>query len=617
MGDHGDDVNAVAVTASGGVVSAGDDGRLLLWDPSRPGAAPIELGRARARLLAAATVAGGRLVTGDETGRLAVWDPGGTADAVAVGSHGDRVLAVGGLPDGRVVSGGADGRLLLWDPRRYESGSASVQAAHQAGGESSLSGQGEPVELAWRGGAVRGVAVLPDGHVISGGEDGVLCRWNPDEPNAGSPQVVSPYSSMLVFTTTPAPGQKQADSVLGQHEKGIWALAVLSEGRVVTGGYDGRLLLWEASTAGMTSRQVDAHDGVVYTVAALPDGRIASGSADRSVRLANPVGTDPPTDLGCHDGWVMSVAGLADGRVVSGGRDGKVRVWDPAAGAPSRAPSQDRTIGTLTGTPSGRLVAGDSEGRLFVWWSTRRVFELPTVGGHTDWIRAIVALDDGRVISAGDDGRILRWDPELPQSGPEVIAESDGGRIAALGLLPDGRILSGDDLGRLRIWENQIGSSPRSLGLQRGSVRAIAVLDNSRAVSAAAGQMQLWDLSGGRTAFGDKGIWTLCALPAGRLASGDADGRVKVWDLTRPGAEPIELPGHRGFVREIVSLPGGRILTGGSHDQLRLSDIGTGSEVAGAACSVIAMAVVPSIEQETIVAISHAGHGLTQWQVLG
>ena len=66
---------AVAVLPDGRVVSGGDDGRVLVWDPAAPGAAPVELGR-----------------------------------------HDDGVVAVAVLPDGRVVSGGSDGRVLVWDP---------------------------------------------------------------------------------------------------------------------------------------------------------------------------------------------------------------------------------------------------------------------------------------------------------------------------------------------------------------------------------------------------------------------------------------------------------------------------------------------------------------------
>jgi WD40 repeat protein len=62
------------------------------------------------------------------------------------------------LPDGRVVSGGDDGRVLVWDPARP----ARV-----------------PVELGRHGGPVMAVALLPDGRVVSGGDDRRVLVWNP------------------------------------------------------------------------------------------------------------------------------------------------------------------------------------------------------------------------------------------------------------------------------------------------------------------------------------------------------------------------------------------------------------------------------------------------------
>jgi WD domain, G-beta repeat len=73
LGRH-DWVKTVEVLADGRVVSAGGDGRLLIWNPATPGADPIELG------------------------------------------HHRSVRAVAVLPDGRVISGGADERVLIWEP---------------------------------------------------------------------------------------------------------------------------------------------------------------------------------------------------------------------------------------------------------------------------------------------------------------------------------------------------------------------------------------------------------------------------------------------------------------------------------------------------------------------
>jgi WD40 repeat protein len=82
------------------------------------------------------------------------------------------------------------------------------------------------------------------------------------------------------------------------------------------------------------SGELGRHDDRVWAVAALADGRVVSGGDDRRVLVWDPASpASGPLELGRHDNWVWAVAALADGRVVSGGRDRRVLVWDPASPA--------------------------------------------------------------------------------------------------------------------------------------------------------------------------------------------------------------------------------------------------------------------------------------------
>jgi WD40 repeat protein len=68
-------VQAVAAVADGRVVAGGCDGRVLVWDPAAPGAAPAELGRHDGPVWAVAALPGGRVVTGGDDRRVVIWDP--------------------------------------------------------------------------------------------------------------------------------------------------------------------------------------------------------------------------------------------------------------------------------------------------------------------------------------------------------------------------------------------------------------------------------------------------------------------------------------------------------------------------------------------------------------
>jgi WD40 repeat protein len=64
----------------------------------------------------------------------------------------------------------------------------------------------------------------------------------------------------------------------------------------------------------------------VRSLAALPDGRLASAGDDGKIKLWRGDGTGEPVDLS-HGVRVDSLAVLADGRLASGGDDGSIKLW--------------------------------------------------------------------------------------------------------------------------------------------------------------------------------------------------------------------------------------------------------------------------------------------------
>jgi hypothetical protein len=203
LGRHEHGVAAVAVLPDGRVVTGGDDGRVLMWDPAEPGTGPTEVIRyqgAAWKVGGVAVLPDGWVVTGGSDGRVLMWDPAEPgADPVELGEDWRGVAAVAVLPDGRVVTGGGDGRVLMWDPA--EPGTAPVELGHQQA-------------TGWTLETVAPLAVLPDGRVVAASGDGRVLMWDPAEPGVGP-------------------------VTLGHHEGAVWrsgAMAVLPDGRVVTGG---------------------------------------------------------------------------------------------------------------------------------------------------------------------------------------------------------------------------------------------------------------------------------------------------------------------------------------------------------------------------------------------
>ena len=578
FGRHSGGVEALAALPDGRVVSGGADGSIRLWDPAAPAASPIDLGSHDGSVAAVAVLPDGRVVSGGADRSIRLWDPAApAASPIDLGSHDGSVAAVAVLPDGRVVSGGADGSIRLWDP-----------AAPAA----------SPIDLGSHDGSVAAVAVLPDGRVVSGGADGSIRLWDPAAPAA------SPID-------------------LGSHD-GMVALAALPDGRVVSGG-GGRVRIWDPAALGATPIDLGSHDDSAAAVAVLPDGRVVSGGGDGRVRVWTPVAPSAgPADLGSHAGPARGVAVLPSGGVVSGGADGSIRLWDPAAlgATPIDLGSHDDSAAAVAVLPDGRVVSGGGDGRVRIWDPAAPSAGPVDLGSHAGPAWGVAVLPDGRIVSAGDDGRVRIWDPAAPSAGP-VDLGSHAGPAWGVAVLPDGRIVSAGDDGRVRIWDPAAPSAgPADLGSHAGPAWGVAVLPDGRIVSAGDDDcIRIWDPaapSAGPVDLGSHDEWVaaVAVLPDGRVVSGGDDGTIRLWNPMDSGAEPVHLGRHDDWVAALAMLPDGRVISGGDDHRVKVWDGARQELCAQGICSVRALATGDS-GSGAVVVVAHAGAGLSAWSIAG
>lgn len=113
---------------------------------------------------------------------------------------------------------------------------------------------------------------------------------------------------------------------LAGHFGSIACLAVLPDGKLVSGSDDCTVRVWED---GVCLHTLAGHTSSVYVLAVLPS-KIASGSQDTTVRLWKN-NTCSQTLMG-HSKSVTALGVLPDGHLASGSHDCTVRVWDTVSG---------------------------------------------------------------------------------------------------------------------------------------------------------------------------------------------------------------------------------------------------------------------------------------------
>jgi WD40 repeat protein len=494
-------VGALAVLPDGRVVTGDYYGRVLVWDPAEPGGGLVELGRHQGRAWAVAVLPDGGVVTGGDDGRVLVWDPAEPGGGlVELGRHQGRAWAVAVLPDGRVVSVGS-GRLLVWD--RAEPGGGPVDLGRYEVGATALAGLPDAV-----------AAVLPDGRVVTGDHGGRVLVWDPAEPGGGPVE-------------------------LGRYERAVGAVAVLPGGRVVTGGDDGRVRLWDPGAAQRGSVGPRRH---AVAMRALPDGRVVSVGGGRVLVWDRDEPGGGPVELGRYKGVVLAVAVLLDGRVVTADYDGRVLVWDPdePGGGPVELgrPAVTRRRPRLNEhpvwpLPDGRVVTGGGfgDGRVLLW-DRADARAAPVELGHvTSRVWAVAALPDGRVVTGGLTGRVLVWDPDEPGSGPVDLGHNQG-PVTAVAVLPDGRVVTGGN-GRVLVRDpDEPDSSPVDLGRHQGE---LAALPDGRVVTGGNGRVQLWNHQASSPdtvlACSASALVTSLSPSGARLFIGYATGGISCWEV--------------------------------------------------------------------------------------
>ena len=111
------------------------------------------------------------------------------------------------------------------------------------------------------------------------------------------------------------------------HGDEVWSLTVLPDGRLASGGNDGKVKLWPKDGIGEPAVLLHGsfQSSRVLSLAILADGRLASGGDDGKIKLWSKDGVDEPMVLD-HGSLVWSLAVLADRRLASGGADGKIKL---------------------------------------------------------------------------------------------------------------------------------------------------------------------------------------------------------------------------------------------------------------------------------------------------
>ena len=282
------------------------------------------------------------------------------------------------------------------------------------GGENGLvqlysSETGAPVNVfTGQGESLLAAAYTADNTLITSAENKSIVHWNTQAP----------------WTLAATIGKPEDPSVFADR---VLSLDFSADGKLlVTAGGEpsrsGELKLWSVenpAAPALVKTFHEPHSDTIFAARFSPDGdQIATGAADRFVKVWNTRDGNLVRSLEGHTHHVLGVAWRMDGKILaSGSADNTIKVWDTQTGEQKRTiqglSKEVTSITFVADTPRAIVSAGDNTVRLY---NTDSGGNERNFGGASDFVYSAATTADGKlVVGGGQDGVLRLWNGENAQ----------------------------------------------------------------------------------------------------------------------------------------------------------------------------------------------------------
>jgi WD40 repeat protein/serine/threonine protein kinase len=358
----------------------------------------------------------------------------------------------------------------------------------------------------------------------------------------------------------------------------IGSLAFSPDGlRLAVGTYAAGLELFDTRT-GTSLGVLEGHQDVVAGLDYAPDGTLASGSADGSVRLWPAGAGTPPVVLADDLQRAYQVRFSPDGHhLVAAAADGTVRLWDVSTGVLLRElRGHEGPVVGVAFSPDGARIASGGYDRTVRLWDVATGEALHVLHGHGFYVWTVAFGPDGSTLASGDrDSEIRLWAADTGELLARIGEHTD--RVMAVDFQPGGTLLASASYDRtLRLWDVR-RSAPDPVPRRHDDTvwTVSASPDGQRVASASFRRLLMWDAAQGAPLWSTEveGVITQQFSPDGQLLLQMAPGGViRVFDVAT-GEVLRELPGDGRHTQSTAVSPDGREVALGKDRAVVLYDL--------------------------------------------
>ena len=272
-----------------------------------------------------------------------------------------------------------------------------------------------------------------------------------------------------------------------------------------------------------------SHSDQVVTLAALPNGDLASGSKDKLIKIWNTTSGDTKYNLTAHQNWVNCLVLLKNSDLASGSSDFTVKVWDINSWLVKKNINTGSIVWSLAELQNGNLAIGCDDSRIIIWDINNNT--TITIIGQSNPVTSLVVFLNGDLITGYNNGFIQVLNISSQQF--KYNLSNHNSRVNSMVVLPNGYLASASDDRYIKIHNVTENLKIKDIILNT-VITSLTILSNDDLIEGSHAQNAIsyktdWTAKDTFAIGNNLLVLSLAVLKNGQLTCGLSDGTIQLF----------------------------------------------------------------------------------------